>query len=119
MCDARGVAPAVTRGAVEASAFFLRTARPLHHPTEPRLESMSNRSLQRSLSITVAVAMTTLCGVSAVAQVAEPPGRVGRVAYLTGTVSFRAGGDTAWAVAVPNSPVTTGDALWADNAGRV
>lgn len=89
---------------------------------------MSNRSLQRSLSITVAVAMTTLCGVTAVAQVAEPParsaagdppGRVGRVAYLTGTVSFRAGGDTAWAVAVPNSPVTTGDALWADNAGRV
>jgi len=90
---------------------------------------MPNRSLQRSLSVSLAVAVTLLCGGSALAQVAEPPsarsaagdppGRVGRLAYLTGTVSFRAGGDTAWAVAVPNSPITTGDALWADNAGRV
>jgi hypothetical protein len=90
---------------------------------------MSNRALQRSLHIVVAVAMTSFCGEAAAAQVAQPParpsatgdppGRVGRLAYLAGTVSFRAGGDTAWAVAVPNSPVTAGDALWADNAGRV
>lgn len=90
---------------------------------------MSNCSLQRSLSISLAVAMTLLVAGSALAQVAEPPsatsaagdppGRVGRLAYVTGTVSFRAGGDTAWAVAVPNSPITTGDALWADNGGRV
>ena len=88
---------------------------------------MSTQSLQRSLSLACAVAITIGCGVPAqVAQppvrpqaTGDPPGRVGRVAYLGGTVSFRASGDTAWAVAVPNSPVTTGDALWADNAGRV
>lgn len=90
---------------------------------------MSTHTLQRTLSIACAVALTILCGVPAQAQVAQPParpqatgdppGRVGRLAYLGGTVSFRASGDTAWAVAVPNSPVTTGDALWADNGGRV
>jgi len=90
---------------------------------------MPTLSLQRSLSPACAVAIAVLCGVPAPAQVAEPParpqatgdppGRVGRLAYLGGTVSFRASGDTAWAVAVPNSPITTGDALWADNGGRV
>ncbi len=82
---------------------------------------MSTLSLQRSLSMACVVAIAILRGVAAPAQVAEPParpqatgdppGRVGRLAYLDGTVSFRASGDTAWAVAVPNSPITTGDAL--------
>lgn len=90
---------------------------------------MSTLSLQRSLSMACAVAVSIVSSVPAPAQVAEPParppasgdppGRVGRLAYLGGTVSFRAAGDTAWAVAVPNSPITTGDALWADNGGRV
>ena len=90
---------------------------------------MPTLSLQRSLPLACAVAIALLCAVPAPSQVAEPParpqatgdppGRVGRVAYLGGTVSFRASGDTAWAVAVPNSPITTGDALWADNGGRV
>lgn len=90
---------------------------------------MSTLSLQRALSMACAVALTSVCGVRVPAQVAQPParpqasgdppGRVGRLAYLGGTVSFRPGDDTAWAVAVPNSPVTSGDALWADNAGRV
>jgi len=90
---------------------------------------MSTLSLQRSLSMACAVAIAMLCGAPSPAQVAEPParpqatgdppGRVGRLAYLGGTVSFRASGDTAWAVAVPNSPITTGDALWADNGGRL
>ena len=91
---------------------------------------MSTHSSQRSRSLTLAVAMIITSVAPAPAQVAQPPvrpaaatgdppGRVGRLAYLTGTVSFRAGGDTAWAVAVPNSPVTTGDALWADTNGRV
>ena len=90
---------------------------------------MSTLSLQRTRWITLAVAMIGLVATPAAAQVAQPParpvaatgdppGRVGRLAYLAGTVSYRAAGDTAWAVAVPNSPVTTGDALWADNAGR-
>ena len=86
---------------------------------------MSNRSLP----VALAIALTVVCCVPAGPQVAappspasptgDPPGRVGRLAYIGGTVSFRAAGDTAWAAAVPNSPVTTGDALWADNAGRV
>ena len=50
---------------------------------------------------------------------ADPPGQVGRLSYVQGTVSFApadAGSD--WTVAPINWPVTTGDRLWADRDGR-
>ncbi|GAC1553096.1 MAG: hypothetical protein NVS3B11_15040 [Collimonas sp.] len=50
---------------------------------------------------------------------ADPPGRVGRLSYISGPVSFApAGLDNAWSLAVINRPVTTGDHLWSDQAGR-
>ncbi len=44
----------------------------------------------------------------------DPPGRVGRLSFIEGAVSFRpAAGDT-WAIPQPNRAVTTGDELWVD-----
>jgi hypothetical protein len=50
----------------------------------------------------------------------DPPGRVARINFLQGAVSFQSagGGDNDWVDAIPNRPITTGDRLWADNDGR-
>ena len=50
----------------------------------------------------------------------DPPGRVGRINYLQGNVSFQpaGGGDGDWVTAVPNRPLTLGDRLWVDHDGR-
>src|SRR6202140_2170673 len=48
----------------------------------------------------------------------DPPGRVARLNYLHGSVSFQPAGETDWVSAVVNRPMTTGDRLWADNGGR-
>ena len=44
----------------------------------------------------------------------DPPALAGRVAALTGSVSFHAGGETQWSAATPNYPVTNGDAYWTE-----
>jgi hypothetical protein len=57
-----------------------------------------------------------LCGTAALA---DPPGRVGRLSYISGPVSFAPGGlDNEWSLALMNRPVTTGDHLWSDEGGR-
>ena len=43
---------------------------------------------------------------------ADPPSRVGRLAQITGQVSFRSPTDTQWAPASLNFPVSTGDVFW-------
>ena len=48
----------------------------------------------------------------------DPPGRVARVNYIQGSVSFQPGGQTDWVQANPNRPLTTGDNLWADRNSR-
>ncbi|HLI21063.1 MAG TPA: DUF6600 domain-containing protein, partial [Stellaceae bacterium] len=50
------------------------------------------------------------------ANAADPPGRVGRLAYIDGTVSFHPPGDQAgdWVPATLNYPVTTGESFWTD-----
>ncbi len=55
---------------------------------------------------------------SAQPALAPPPGRVGRIAAVTGSVSFHLAGATEWQVASPNLPVTTGTALWVAPAGE-
>jgi hypothetical protein len=49
----------------------------------------------------------------------DPPSRVARLAYAQGPVSFQPAGTDDWVTAGLNRPVTTGDKLWSDNAGRV
>jgi len=49
---------------------------------------------------------------------AEPPSRVARLGYISGTVSFSPAGQSSWVRAVVNRPMTTGDRLWADTDSR-
>ncbi len=48
----------------------------------------------------------------------DPPGRVARLGYLEGSVSFQPAGETDWVGAVPNRPLSTGDQLWTDENSR-
>jgi hypothetical protein len=72
-----------------------------------------------SLFLLGAVCAVAGLGISARAQ-ADPPGRVGRLSYLQGTVSFQpaGGADSDWVAAEPNRPLTTGDRLWTDDDAR-
>jgi hypothetical protein len=49
---------------------------------------------------------------------ADPPGRVGRLSYMEGTVSFHAGDQDQWSAAVLNYPVTSGTAFWTEPEAR-
>jgi len=53
---------------------------------------------------------------SALAQ--DPPARVGRIAYLSGPVSFSPAGASDWAQAPLNRPLVAGDRLWTDAGAR-
>ncbi|TMH28056.1 MAG: hypothetical protein E6H66_22440 [Betaproteobacteria bacterium] len=64
-----------------------------------------------------ALALATMFSAGIV--LADPPARIGRLSYFSGTVSFSPAGDDQWAYAVLNRPVITGDRLWSDNGGRV
>ena len=48
----------------------------------------------------------------------DPPGRVARLNYSQGSVSFRPAGEDDWVTAVANRPMVTGDDLWADEDSR-
>ena len=48
----------------------------------------------------------------------EPPGRVGRLAFTNGTVSFHDNEQSDWAPAVVNTPLSTGDSLWTEPNAR-
>jgi hypothetical protein len=48
----------------------------------------------------------------------DPPGRVARLNYIDGSVTFQPGGEKDWLDAVLNRPLITGDNLWADQDAR-
>src|SRR5689334_17968538 len=48
----------------------------------------------------------------------DPPGRVGRLNYISGPVSFQPAGVDEWVEAAPNRPLTTGDRIWTDFNAR-
>jgi hypothetical protein len=48
----------------------------------------------------------------------DPPGRVGRLNLIDGSVSFRPAGEDDWVGAIVNRPIVTGDDLWADVDSR-
>ena len=64
----------------------------------------------------VLLGMGTLLGYG---EPSDPPGRVGRLSYVSGPVSFApAALEDEWSVASLNRPVTSGDHLWTDDGGR-
>lgn len=67
-----------------------------------------------------AVAVLLVLGLAAGAgtALADPPGRVARVGYLSGQVSFQPAGDDRWAEVALNRPLVTGDRLYTDRGSR-
>src|SRR5271157_4504266 len=51
-------------------------------------------------------------------QNSDPPGRVARLSYMEGSVSFEPSGENNWSQASLNYPLTTGDRLWTDKGAR-
>ncbi len=75
------------------------------------------------LALAAVVLATTLATIAAPTRAKaqdddDPPGRVARLGYLQGSVSFAPAGETEWVEAVPNRPLTTGDQLWTDEGAR-
>src|ERR1700730_2153238 len=48
----------------------------------------------------------------------DPPGRAGRLSYISGAVSFQPAGVTDWVDATLNRPLTTGDNIWVGDGAR-
>jgi hypothetical protein len=48
----------------------------------------------------------------------DPPGRVARLSFSEGSISFRPASEDDWVAGVPNRPMVTGDDLWADEDSR-
>ena len=69
------------------------------------------------LRIPIATPGTAVTSETATA-VSNPPNRVGRLNYISGTVSFHPESLTDWASATLNYPLTIGDHLWADQDGQ-
>src|SRR6202042_3034125 len=48
----------------------------------------------------------------------DPPGRVARLEYMTGSVSVQPGGVDDWVQGSANRPLTNADNIWADKDSR-
>ena len=77
------------------------------------------------LATTSMVAAGALAGVpparaqdTATQPAGDPPGRVGRLARLDGTISTHGAGSTQWTPAVLNFPFVSGDSLWTQPAAQ-
>jgi hypothetical protein len=66
------------------------------------------------------VALTVLTALTAAPSLAQqaPPGRVGRVSFVSGNLAFHTAGQTEWSAAAVNYPVATGASLWTDAEAR-
>jgi len=49
---------------------------------------------------------------------ADPPDRAARLSFIEGDVSMQPAGEEAWAPAILNRPLTTGDSLWTEQGAR-
>jgi hypothetical protein len=76
------------------------------------------QSVWCGIALGIALAMIVLPTRASAQDQDDPPGRVARLGYLQGSVSFQPAGETDWVGAVPNRPMTTGDQLWTDQDSR-
>ena len=63
-------------------------------------------------------ALTLVLATASGTALADPPGRVARIGYLSGQVSFQPAGDDRWAEVSLNRPLGTGDRLYTDRDSR-
>ena len=76
---------------------------------------MKRYALRLTALISMAVALSFVLPQRAAADDDDdPPGRVARLSYVRGNVSFEPAGTDDWVTAVVNRPLTTGDKLWND-----
>ncbi|MEO8660139.1 MAG: FecR domain-containing protein, partial [Bryobacteraceae bacterium] len=59
-----------------------------------------------------------IAGSSSLLAQIDPPGRVGRLNFVSGPVSFQPAGVSDWVDASVNRPLTTGDQVWVGDGGR-
>jgi hypothetical protein len=62
--------------------------------------------------------MLLVLGATAAMAQSDPPARAATLSLIEGTVAFAPAGETEWADAVVNRPVTRGDRLWTDPGAR-
>jgi hypothetical protein len=67
---------------------------------------------------TLQALLLVFASIGAMTAYADPPGRIGRLNYVSGAVSFAAVDAPDWTEAVLNRPLTEGDRLWADRDAR-
>ena len=75
---------------------------------------------QRAIPVTVLVLAVTFfaLAIPAATVFADPPGRVARISFTSGSVSFRPASVDEWAAASVNYPLTIGDHIWTDRDAR-
>ncbi|MFI5104550.1 MAG: DUF6600 domain-containing protein, partial [Terriglobales bacterium] len=66
----------------------------------------------------MALAAIMLLASPLLADEGDPPGRVARVSFMSGNVSFQPAGEDQWSQASLNYPLTTGDRIYTDRDGR-
>ena len=76
---------------------------------------MKRYALHMAGLLSLALAVAFLTPQRAAADDDDPPGRVARLGYIRGTISFEPAGTEDWVSAIVNRPLTTGDKLWNDN----
>ena len=83
-----------------------------------RTRSRLSRGIAWLTPFFFAVVLMSSLARPAVADDDDPPGRVARLSYTRGAVSFEPAGESDWGPAVLNRPITTGDRLWTDDGAR-
>ena len=79
---------------------------------------MKMKTLRRSLMLLLPFFVAGLFASTVYADQGDPPGRVARLSFAQGKVSFQPSGETNWSEASVNRPVTTGDRLYTDQDAR-
>jgi hypothetical protein len=79
---------------------------------------MKRNALMFVSFLTIALVIGVFAPLRAVADDDDPSGRVARLSFARGAVSFDPAGTDEWVDAVVNRPVTTGDKLWTDKGAR-
>ena len=79
---------------------------------------MKSRAQHWLILFTVLLTFVMLAPNRSLADDDDPPGRVARLSFIQGQVSFSPSGTDDWVAAVLNRPITTGDKLWTDQGAR-
>ena len=83
-------------------------------PTSYRVKQMTTRNVLSAGLLSLVLAAAPLASALAQSQPGDPPDRVGRLAEVSGTVTFHGADQTQWSPASVNYPVTGGNAFWTE-----